>query len=256
MKAKAIKLYEEEGTKYHFDSEKLKLLINQKKLSLSKTNKKTTKEEIIENVSEAMCVSKEAIKNWMYGYNGPSDLEQVKKIGDLFETDYHFLLSKEEETMSNIPSGFDGSAQALYTRERVRELHSAFIGFIEKGASHQMELVKVECAFDDGAASRDDVSRCLNSVYRELYDKLDEILNMLNAFMLDIPEAFYDKVFNYVCELQENLSSWYSFSIFPPNEEGEELEYEISGNMQRADDFFFVKGIKDLRQLFDAFIVK
>ena len=34
MKTKAIKLYEEEGTKYQFDSEKFKVLINQKKLSM------------------------------------------------------------------------------------------------------------------------------------------------------------------------------------------------------------------------------
>ena len=85
MKAKTIKLYEEEGTNYQFDSEKFKMLINQKKLYLNQMHKKTTKAEIMESIAGELCVSTEAIKNWMYGYNGPSDIEQVKKIGDCLE---------------------------------------------------------------------------------------------------------------------------------------------------------------------------
>ena len=259
MKTKAIKLYEEEGTKYQFDSEKFKVLINQKKLSLNKTHKKTTKAEIMESIAAEMCVSTEAIKNWMYGYNGPSDLEQVKKIGDYFETDYHFLLNKEEDTVSTATiNTFDGSTQALYTREKVREIYSACLYYLNRGAYHQDKIFEAYDFYKDGLMPGAAVPELMRAASDELFPALDAIRELLKKYMLDIPENFYDKVYNYTCERQDAMIDYYRFHYTPEDKEKikkEEL-WILEAGYKEACDYFFEKGISELRELFQDYIVK
>jgi transcriptional regulator with XRE-family HTH domain len=260
MKKKAVKLYEEEGTKYQFDSEKFKVLINQKKLSLNKAHKKTTKAEIMESIAEDMCVSTEAIKNWMYGYNGPSDLEQVKKIGDFFETDYHYLLIKEATIMNTTvtTSTMDGSAQALYTRESVRKLFAAFLKFVNRGTYYQDQIVEAKGFYDDEMISGEKVPCLMHSAMDEMLTILDEIRELLYENLLEIPEGFYNRLFNYVSEKQDDLLGYYHFNYSAADEEEgtkEELWIYEEG-YQAACDYFFEKGIDELRELFKEYVVK
>ncbi len=256
---KAIKLYEEEGTKYQFDSEKFKVLINQKKLSMNKSHKKTTKVEIMENIAGEMCVSTEAIKNWMYGYNGPSDLEQVKKIGDFFETDYHFLLNKEEDTMSTATiNTFDGSTQALYTRERVREIYAACLNYVNRGAYHQSEISDAYDFYEDGLKSGAVIPGLMRAASEELFPALDSIRDLLKEYMLDIPESFYDRVYNYTCERQDAMIDYYRFNYSPEDKEDGQKEdlWIFEEGYKEACDYFFEKGMSELRELFQDYIVK
>lgn len=259
MKTKAIKLYEEEGTKYQFDSEKFKVLINQKKLSLNKAHKKTTKAEIMESIADEMCVSTEAIKNWMYGYNGPSDLEQVKKIGDYFETDYHFLLNKEEDTMSTTTiNTFDGSAQALYTRERVRELYASLLKYVNRGAYYQMEIADLKGFCEEDMKLAVKMPDLMHQASEEMYSILDETIELLNSYLLDIPEGLFDRLYNYTCERQDDVIEYYRFTYAAADEgEGREAELWINEDaLEQASDYFYGKGMKELRELFKDYIVR
>lgn len=259
MKKKAVKLYEEEGTKYQFDSEKFQVLVNQKKLSMNKVHKKITKAEIMESIADDMCVSTEAIKNWMYGYNGPSDLEQVKKLGDFFETDYHYLLIKEVTTMNTtVTSTMDESAQALYTRESVRKLFAALLKFINRGTYYQDQIVEAKGFYDDEMISGEKVPSLMHAAMDEMLSILDEIRGLLNENLLEIPESFYDRLFNYISEKQDDLIGYYHFNYAAADEEEgtkEELWIYEEG-YQAACDYFFEKGIPELRELFKEYVVK
>lgn len=259
MRTKAIKFYEEEGTKYQFDSEKFKVLINQKKLSLNKAHKKTTKAEIMESIAAEMCVSTEAIKNWMYGYNGPSDLEQVKKIGDYFETDYHFLLNKEDDTMSIAAiNTFDGSAQALYTREKIREIYAACLNYVNRGAFHQSEISDAYDFYEDGMKSGAIIPELMRSASDELFPALESIRELLKEYLLDIPESFYDRIYNYTCERQDAMIDYYHFGYAPADEEnGKKEELYINEKAYKeACEYYYDKGMSELRELFREYIVK
>ena len=259
MKAKTIKLYEEEGTKYQFDSEKFKMLINQKKLYLNQMHKKTTKAEIMESIADELCVSTEAIKNWMYGYNGPSDIEQVKKIGDCFETDYHFLLKKEEDKMSTTVKGVcDGSEQALYTRERIREIYSACLNYVVRGRYYQEEIFDVYDFYKDGLMPGESIPGLMRAASQELFSAISAIRDLLNENMLDIPESFYDKVYNYTCEREDAMTDYYHFCYSSADrEEGQEEELTINEKAYEEACNYFIndKGISELRELFQDYIV-
>ena len=118
--------------------------INQRKHNLQNAGKKTTKAAIVEELAEKCFVSAEAIKNWMYGHNGPSELEQVKTLGEYFETDYHQLLKKEEGQMTTTNEDNKGTmneAQVTYTKERVREIYKAMINYIDRCRYYYYELM-------------------------------------------------------------------------------------------------------------------
>ena len=91
---KIVKTYNEEGVKYQFDSKKMLMYANQMKSELQMRGKKLNKSNIMKELAEKLYISEDAVKSWMYGNNGPSDLEQVKLVADYFGVEYHQLLDK------------------------------------------------------------------------------------------------------------------------------------------------------------------
>ena len=252
---KTIKTYEEQGTHYQFDYEKLQLLINQRKQNLNKAKKKVTKAEIMDELATATNVSNEAIKNWMYGYNGPSDLEQIKSIGKYFNQDYHFLLKKEEDKLNTY---IEDKEQALYTRERIREIYGACLKFVNRGAYYQDQIMEKKGFIDDEMISGASMPDLMRSAMDEMYPLLDDIRDLLNSYLLDIPGSFYDKVSNYTYEKQDDLIGYYHFAYAPADEEEGTKEYLDINEDAYSDacDYFFGRGLVELRELFQDYIVK
>lgn len=252
---KAIKTYEEQGVQYRFDSEKLQLLINQRKQNSNKAKKKTTKAEIMDELATALSVSTEAIKNWMYGYNGPSDLEQIKSIGDFFNQDYHYLLKKEEDKMNTY---IEDKEQALYTRERIRELYAVCLNFVNRGAVYQEHIAEAMEWLEDGRTSGARVPELMREASEKMYPLLEAIRDFLNEHLLDIPSGLYDKVSNYTYEREDELFDYYHYSYCPEDKESGQEEYLsiCEDGFKKACDYFPNKGIADLRELFQDYIVK
>ena len=90
------KTYTVDGVKYQFDSVCFNAFLNYKKFIEAENENKLTKAKISEDLADRLHVSTDAIKNWLYGYNGPSDVEQIKAIGEYFDIDYSVLLRKVE----------------------------------------------------------------------------------------------------------------------------------------------------------------
>ena len=132
---KEIKSYTENGEKYRFDREKLDMFILQKREHLMAQKKKAFKITVIRELAEDTFVSEEAVKSWTYGNNGPSDLEQVKKIADYFGVDYHELLKQEENKMNTENSKYmeQISEQVkLQTHASVRDIYVAMFEAVDK----------------------------------------------------------------------------------------------------------------------------
>jgi hypothetical protein len=92
----------------------------------------------------------------------------------------------------------------------------------------------------------------------EMFPALDSIRELLNEYLLDIPESFYDRIYNYTCERQDAMIDYYHFTFAPADEEeGRGAELFINEEAyDEANEYFFGKGISELRELFKEYVVK
>ncbi len=252
------KVYEENGIRYQFEANELLIRINQRKHNLQNAGKKVTKAAIVEELAEKCYVSTEAIKNWMYGHNGPSELEQVKTLGEYFETDYHQLLKKEEGQMTNSNEKNNGTmneAQVTYTKERVREIYRSIINYIDRCRYYYYELMPLEEEDLKDENYRQSVLRA-NTELRTLFNT---ITLQLKYSMLDIPEGFYKKVYDYLwVELNDFIE------LIADSQEDNYTEDETTSDYDDYYDYtynflekYFDTGYeKELRELLEDYIVK
>ena len=105
------KLVDDDGKEYVFSSEKFNDVIStyQNKLQV-KNGYKVSKLSIYEDFSNKLYIPLDTIKNWARGRNG-ANLENVKRISEYIQIDYHELLDTVEEY-----------AQASPTKEQDRKL--------------------------------------------------------------------------------------------------------------------------------------
>lgn len=252
---KTIKIYEEQGQKYQFSSEELSVLINQRKHLTSHSDKKATKGSIMEELANLLFVSSEAIKNWMYGYNGPSDLEQVKKIAAFFDVDYHRLLNQEDNKMNNnnsiVVSG--STNQTVYTREIVRDLYLSMLGVIDS-VEWFWDLMSSYPEFypsthEDFIIEKDAYEKAMQSSLADAKKKLERSL-------LDIPETLYSRLETYIWSVLENLVSQVTDYKFNPQDEDDLPTYEESVYIPLCDYYEDRKYMRELRDLFQDYIVR
>lgn len=195
---KMIKTYEENGIRYQFDSKKLNMYIGKMKHSSKKVCEKTTKEDIKNALAEKLYVSPEAVKNWMYGYNGPSELEQVKLLGDFFAVDYHEFLKAEEEKMTNtttIIEGLSNNAQAQYTKEIIRKMYSAMLDYFDALSEEYFELKHLlkEKKYDEYR------EKALEAHEAQL-ERFEELLELKRRSLLDLPEKTEKEIDGFLWE--------------------------------------------------------
>ncbi len=194
----------------------------------------------------------------MYGHNGPSELEQVKTLGEYFETDYHQLLKKEEGQMTTTNEDNKGTmneAQVTYTKERVREIYKAMINYIDRCRYYYYELMPL--------GSEDlqdkDYQQVVLTANTELRALFNNITLQLKYSMLDIPEGFYKKVYDYLwVELNDFIELIADSQIEQTAKE--ETDTDFDDYYDWADNFlerYFDTGYeKELRELFADYIVK
>ncbi len=256
---KTNKIYEEQGIQYHFNSEKLQVLINQRKQFLTQTHKKATKAEIMVEIADGLYVSTEAVKNWMYGYNGPSDLEQIKTIGKYFDVDYHQLLKLEEDKMNNNVSTVtvDNAAISLYSRDKVREIYLEILEYLDRAERGYCAL-NAELSLNVGEvksmSSREFLDH-VGEVHGDLHCMLDGIRDDIRKLLLDIPESLYENINDYSWSRLENLMNMISSYHI----DGEVCEYPVidDGVDGFLESYFETREyMNELRDLFNDYIVK
>ena len=112
MKSKQTRMFEVDHEKYQFDqyafNMEVKMYAKQKKIRPTK---------VFDLIADAILVTPEAVKNWYYGNNGPSDLEMIRQIADAIEVrDYLKLMKKAEEfiKVTNLSTLQIESAKRIY----------------------------------------------------------------------------------------------------------------------------------------------
>ncbi len=256
---KIVKSYSEDGVKYQFNDKKMQMYANQLKSDLQvHGKKKINKSDIQKELADKLFVSEDAVKNWMYGYNAPSDLEQVKLIADYFGVDYHQLLDTEEKEMAtnnvvSIATGMANETQIQYTKERVREVYAAVMNVINK----IMEYFYIE--EQPEGLDRDQYKEQSVAAHVDAFMAAENVFEILEKYLLDIPEKLYNEVCEYI---------WTTLSAIL-----DDIEDTYNTRMEKKDDdeFYnmtnreldkrvepFRKGgyISDMRRIFADFIVK
>ncbi len=93
MKSRNTKVFIIEGSKYQFDSQSFKLYV---KHYAKENNIRNV--SVFEKISDKVNVTVDAVKQWYYGNNGPSELEMVYIITQLLNiNDYLKLMKKFKE---------------------------------------------------------------------------------------------------------------------------------------------------------------
>jgi hypothetical protein len=99
------KLVDDDGQEYYFSCEKFNAAISIYQNKLQAQNiRKVTKERIYQDISNELSFSPYAIQNWKRGRNGPSSLEDTKKLAEFIQIDYHELLDTDEEHLQPSPT--------------------------------------------------------------------------------------------------------------------------------------------------------
>ncbi len=250
---KTVKTYNEEGVKYQFDSKKMLMYANQMKSDLQMQGRKLNKSQIMKELAEKLYISEDAVKSWMYGNNGPSDLEQVKLVANYFGVEYHQLLDKEEKEMTTV-SGFNGMAnevQNQYTKDKVREIYGVLLDCI----STAMNYYYTEEADYMSQQSGEEYEAANRSNYQDSDEACGKVLDLIKRQMLDIPENLYNQVEQYV---MTDIATVIECAIALIKDE-DDSEDEFKANVLWAIDYFKefrMRYMNDLRRIFADYIVK
>ncbi len=245
------KIYEVNGIKYRFSSNKLQDYMSKKKMEEKAAGNKLPKFKIMENIAELLCVSPEAIKNWMYGMNGPSDLEQIKNLGNFFGVSYLEFLEKEDAIMNNKEVE---QQYSIYTKDRIREIYHAMLGFIYTCQSYYAD----EYLNDEKNASEEDYTEKVHEAWNNLYTNILNINTLLERSMLDISEESYKKIESYIWD---ELHDYISLAV-PDKSHGDNFDgapYDEDW-IESANEYFakYLEGgyRQELRSLFEEYMVK
>lgn len=177
MVSKKFKILEvREGKEYVFSSFSFKVNVQKYKSEKKSQGQKVSNEWIWESIAQEVHVTMDSIRNWMYGKNGPSDLESVKAIARYLNIDYHDLLKvQEEKIMSEKTNVICNMVNATETKDVIRVIYQKMSEFMDDAVD--------ELCFD----SDEEMYLIYLSVYKEL-------IRTLHQSMIDIPPAIYDQL--------------------------------------------------------------
>ena len=250
---KTCKTYTEKGITYQFNPSSLMMFINRKKSAGRKGDHKITHTSIREELADVAFVSQEAVKNWMYGNNAPSDIEQVKVIADYFDIDYHELLTIAEEkdmTMSTENILAKGStSQQKYTKKLIRKIYHRIIDLTE--AIHYYTDMQYYPRDLEAFKAEENVA-FIKEGAKDMGDKLWELERMLHRGMLDIPTDSYKKIEKYIYGM---LTNWVEGTApaLMYNRSDEDLERYLDEN-DWIFDYIDEDYLEDIRKVFAEYI--
>ena len=256
---KTIKTYTENDAKYQFDCEKLKRCMVLKIQEMKSQGIKGTKKSITNDLSEKLFISYEAVKNWTYGTNGPSDLEQVRKIAEYFGIEYHNLLSQEEKTMNineNTSNDQLTDTQKAQTHACVRDVYVAMFEAIDMMWSyyHAEDKHLLEKYSEEEYAEHNIVQ------YEEAEASVIKVTKLLNKYMLDIPQSFSDKIYKWFSKnVQYRLTDivFLFITLFDEPDPDELKELEDTIKFLKSEEIMYKEGFyhKELRDLFSEYVL-
>lgn len=247
------KTYEENGIRYQFDATKLKTFIGKRKYDLRTRGESSSQTKIIEEIADLFNLSTEAVKNWIYGYNAPSDIEQVRVLGDFFRTDFHQLLIKESDLMQNNTERNENQLseyQEMRTKDSVRDVYHAMLRYFKKCKYYFYDLKSDDTDYKKSNEFRSAVKRALS----DMEEDYARILDTLEMAMLDIPRNFYKTLQEYLWVEMSGISA----GVIPVEYYGFDDDERVF-NEEKGDEYyieFFDGGcMSDMSMLFENYMV-
>lgn len=120
MTSKNTKIFTIDNSEYQFDFSAFNIMFN-KHCQFCHIKKSDFEEEL----AEILNVSSSAVHNWRNINNGPSELEMIKILSDIFKIEYKNLL---KEIRKDIPKMKYEQCQL----ESIKRIYDAIIIFLEK----------------------------------------------------------------------------------------------------------------------------
>ncbi len=196
--SKNLKVFYYQGKKYQFDAKKFDDISKQ-----YKHRKRVSLSSIEAKIADLINISEDAVRNWRYEKNGPSELDMIQKIATVLEISDWKVLLREVDEGTVISEMTDREKDAL------KRIYDCIIDFLYEFASTDgFELVMddikngIRCNFTE--KMYDEISEKVSNVYRthnkeyfdlgrhEVYNEINEYINNYVYDMFDGKISYED----------------------------------------------------------------
>ena len=111
MNQRRMRSFTVDGIQYSFNSRAFRSFIDH-----YAKEKGVSKGQIAKELEKQLKVSIDAVNNWKYGKNGPSDLERIKEISQYFHVDWQLLvkITSGGNTMTQLTERQKDAAKQIY----------------------------------------------------------------------------------------------------------------------------------------------
>lgn len=158
-----------DGAEVHFDRAAFKRCFYK-----VKQNKRLTGEQLMDDLADQVNVTKDAVKNWLYGYNGPSDLETIYALTEALGFSDKMILLSAAKGDKNMNKLTDLQLQSL------KRIYDAMIDFLVDFRDTGGFTTDLWIRFtDEGVADVED----------EIYNYADKSISKVHAAIMK--ERFY-----------------------------------------------------------------
>lgn len=204
---KKIKKYIVNGKAKQFDSFAFKKLFDERynKLGISKL-------EYEMKLGELLCVSHNAIHNWRFGNNGPSDIDIIKKLANYLEiSDYELLLvDRKDDIIMKITERQKDSLKRIYDAiieylDRFRQT-DGFNNYWSKLSQKGIDSKYIEgMIYDIAEKKQHKVELVLEKEYIDLYRL--PVYEQLEEYVCDYLIQIYDGKLEYAYRFEAGVEN-------------------------------------------------
>lgn len=213
-----------DGKEYVFSPFAFKSNMSQFKAKRKEQGKAS--EDAFAEIAEAAYVSVDALKNWMYGKNGPADLETVKRVSAKLEVNYMDLLKEQEkEKMEEKKMANSNYVDMNRAKDAIRLVYQKMAAFMDAAVEEERFDYSHETLFTYDAVYKDmlrTLHQCMLDIPVEVYDELEQVIEgTLSVYLYGYPEYSIDiwdcSDYTDFCK-EHNLNEESGYSAFMENE--------------------------------------
>ena len=193
MKSRKTRVFRIDGTDYRFNSQAFRSYID----SITGKAGGRTKEELYAILETECGTSPDALKNWMYGKNGPSDILIIRRVADAVGIDdWMILLKKVCDKNDTDISGKEKNMNGLTDRQKdaAKRVYDVLVWFLEEYSNSDgfrcwNEMLGEDEIFGVITEMKDKVSLVINQEYFDLHD--NDIYSEFCEFSAeDLPDVY------------------------------------------------------------------
>lgn len=195
------------GSNCHFNNMTFKKIISE-----DARKKGICKSKLMNDMAVSVGTTVDAIKNWLYGYNGPSDLDIINLIAKYLECDVDELLlvedsEMEDETMNGMTLGESIAAKTIFaTKENDR---NSLIRMYQAIFDVEWKAYQMKYDFWPYTGEQVDDGSVTWETYTEVSDNMsnmwEDLMFLLDREIYTLTNKTYEEIMYFLCreEFQE-----------------------------------------------------